>query len=116
MITWIIEQIQDWFHCIKLKRHRLEILEETKYICFEYSGLCSAIHGAMLDVCGVDCINIVDVFPLFTIQNAMQFDALNRSSNTSVGRYYFWWPRDDWSPDGGRMQFLDWLIEQYKEN
>ena len=71
------------------------------------NGLCYAIQLALQD-CGIrycEYFQLSRYFPLFTRQNAIAFGA------SGAG---YWWPIGDWS--SGREEFLNWLIEQYKDD
>ena len=48
-------------------------------------------------------------FPLYTHDNAVEFGA-RREENM------YWWPPFVWDEASGRMRFLNWLIEQYKDD
>jgi len=74
-------------------------------------GLCYSISDALLHFKlppynGI-CDTVKYYFPLFTRKNASAFDA--------NGELY-WWPCGEWIPGKGRMAFLEWLIEQYKDD
>ena len=95
-----------------LKRHhwipvyRKDILEYAKNMDKEgFSGLCMLIDSSIFDFNLLHKWKVV-LFPLFKRGNALSFGADKE--------WAYWWEEDDWS--GGRMQFLDWLIEQYKNN
>lgn len=97
---------------IKFNRpiYRVDILRYVKYIehCW---GLCHSINSALV-YCNVDVTAIsIDAyisrfFPLFKRKYAEPFNAQPLA--------VFWWPLGDWT--GGRMDFLNWLIDQYKDD
>lgn len=91
--------------------YRVDILRYVKYI-EQRSGLCHSISSA-LSHCNVYKTTETDVgavvsrfFSLMFRKNAEHFNA---SYNAG-----FWWPVGDWT--GGRMDFLNWLIDQYKDD
>ena len=51
------------------------------------------------------------VFPLHDIDNADEFRS---ASDNFCGLY--WWPRGDFRKNSGRMKYLLWLYEQYRDN
>ncbi len=88
--------------------YRVYILEYAKYNHKFCDGSCIAIDVSLL-------INletkfhipkIPQLFPKFNINNAIPFGAYEK-----IG---WWWRPHDW--DGGRMAYLDWLIEEYKDD
>lgn len=84
--------------------YRVDILRYVKYI-ERFSGLCHSLFVA-LTRCNVSIITATPPFPLMDRENAKPFNA--RSLAT------YWWPAGDWT--GGRMNFLNWLIDQYKDD
>ena len=67
-------------------------------------GLCDALERSLIDYgIYVSATNAFSEF--FTQENAKGFGGINPG---------FWWPRKDWT--SGRSKFLDWLIEQYKDD
>lgn len=67
-------------------------------------GLREALEWSLIDY-GIYLL-AADVFSEFlTRENAKGF------GGTLPG---FWWPKKDWT--SGRSEFLDWLIEQYKDD
>lgn len=106
---------------------RIDVLESAKsevksfddYTCF--GGLCSLLaealryYGILLD--GMSFCGRMDelkkFFPLYTHDNAVKFGA---RSGEQMSEYTFWWPSFVWDEEGGRMRFLNWLIEQYKDD
>lgn len=89
--------------------YRVDILRYVKYI--EQSlGLCHSIHFALF-CCNIHVPTEVEptvsrFFPLMDRKNAKPFNAHSRAPH--------WWPAGDWT--GGRMDFLNWLIDQYKDD
>lgn len=91
--------------------HRVDVLKRVR--THHDLGLCYSINDALLHFKvpsyngnGV-CDNAKHYFPLFTRENATAFNV--------TGELY-WWPCGEWIPGTGRMAFLDWLIEQYKDD
>ena len=84
---------------------RKEVLERAKKI--KKYGICYSITQALVgyDIL-FDCRFLNIWFPKFVRDNALQFGANTYSK--------WWWEPDVW--DTGRMDFLDWLIEQYKDD
>ena len=71
------------------------------------NGLCNTIGRALLYY-GIIAYSsdLSTYFPLFTRYNAAVFGASESNS--------YWWTVGDWST--GREDFLNWLIEQYKDD
>ena len=90
---------------------RADVLKCAKeYACLSIcTGICHAINMALRHY-GIELndayFHLGRIFPKFTRENASEFGA----SQTSA----WWWEPDVWG--GGRMAFLDWLIEYYKDN
>ena len=90
--------------------YRKDILKCAKE--YRRTGLCSALDFACShlsttpDYNRFQLNNIYEIFPLFTRENALKFNADEKS--------VYWWDPGVW--DTGREQFLDWLIEQYKDD
>lgn len=74
---------------------------------YRMSGLCWALCVALKDY-GMYCeySHLSKYFPLFTRDNAFAFGAAEDCM--------YWWPANNWST--GREDFLNWLIEQYKDD
>lgn len=91
------------------KIKRVDILRKAKSSTYRKTGLCSAIRCA-LEYYGLSSLSWIDdlseVFPLFTRGNAKRFGA--------DLILVYWWPIGEWNT--GRMDFLNWLIEQYKDD
>lgn len=92
---------------LKLPIYKVDVLFDVKYNTrFSNNGLCPAIRHS-LD----RCLNR-DEFELYQIEDI--FNKLDR--NIAIDRfngihYHYWWSINDWK--GGRMDFLNWLIDQY---
>ena len=84
---------------------RVEVLEHAKELqsTCQYPGLCLLLNNAL------DHYNIwpfpSTIFPKFKVEYAKHFGASYRG---------YWWERDRW--DTGRLDFLNWLIQQYKND
>lgn len=85
---------------------RLMVLKKAKEL--KRAGLCYSIQEAMAyyGLSFVSLIALTSLFPLFIRTNARRFGA-NCSGS-------FWWVPRVW--DTGREDFLDWLIEQYRDD
>lgn len=81
---------------------RKEVLKRAKR--YKGPGLCYTIGKAFEDY-NIIVFNISLVLPLFNKNNTKQFGG-------SLGGY--WWDWGVWNT--GRMAFLNWLIEQYKDD
>ena len=93
-----------------LKHHRYFSIKEN------YGGLCITIRYA-LEHYGitVPCM-IKTIFPLFTNNNA---NSLFNARPFNGGPYEtpyskYWWSEGEWNT--GRLDFLKWLLEQYKDD
>lgn len=91
--------------------YRVDILRYVKYI-ERFSGLCHSLFVAQTR-CNVCETTETDIgafvsryFPLMLRKNAEPFNVHPFDS--------YWWPAGDWT--GGRMNFLNWLIDQYKDD
>ena len=89
---------------------RLQVLEKAKdlYVndlCHNYSGLCTLLKHSMMSLELYSYKITHRYFPLFTFENAKKFGA-------DGDEYWYWWDSYNW--DNGRLDFLNWLIEQYK--
>lgn len=92
---------------------RVEILTYAKRLAEKhpdrYLGLCLLIQDS-LRFYGIttQCYTTEEryYFPLYTRQNAFCFGATKDTA--------YWWHPCQWNT--GRMDFLDWLIEQYKDD
>ena len=72
----------------------------------EYPGLCILLENTINMNYNIWLKDPRWVFPLYNPMYAKLFGA-----TTDIG---FWWERDEW--DTGRLDFLNWLIEQYKDD
>lgn len=100
--------ISNLFH---LPVRRVEILKRAKR--YKESGLCYAILKAAGDYKVNVHIPLTISFPLFTYNNAFPFGA-KIPCGYCMAMNQYWWPRGIW--DSGREDFLNWLIEQYKND
>jgi hypothetical protein len=84
---------------------RKEVLERVKKI--KIRGLCHSISYVLNEYNILNDLHFLYIwFPKFVKENALQFGADKYSD--------WWWKCDVW--DTGRMDFLNWLIEQYKDD
>lgn len=96
---------------IKFNRplYRVDILRYVKYIERRW-GLCYSIYSALFGRYTHTSVaigfTVSRLFPLMDRKNAMPFNAHPLNAH--------WWPVGDWT--GGRMDFLNWLIDQYKDD
>ena len=75
------------------------------------AGLCYSINRALIDYGIYSCVLyntllITKCFPKFRREEALKFGA-NKEDD-------WWWESDVWNT--GRMDFLNWLIDQYKDD
>ena len=84
---------------------RKEVLKRAKKL--KRAGLCFSIDEALRDY-GIDLSYafVVKYFPKFRREEALKFGAHELDS--------WWWEQNVW--DTGRMDFLNWLIDQYKDD
>ena len=84
---------------------RKEVLERAKKL--KKAGLCFAIDEALRDY-GINLHHPFSTtyFPKFRKEMAFKFGANKLDS--------WWWPPRIW--DTGRMDFINWLIDQYKDD
>lgn len=88
----------------KLPVTREEVLKRAKKI--KISGICYSLITALKDY-GIPYNRLLrEYFPKFTRENALQFGADNEN--------VWWWIPYVWST--GRMNFINWLIEEYKDD
>ena len=84
----------------------LKAIKNDKSLQKQSSGLCRAIT----EVCssyGVQSIRLI-------VYKNIEIIRKKFIEGDRIGLYF--WPPYDWSEEGGRMQFLDWLIEKYPNN
>lgn len=95
----------------KLPVTRVKVLKHVKSLMYYYctfGGLCSALSASLDDYhIYKNYTKLKYYFPLFTYENAQKFGANGCPSG-------YWWDEKDWK--NGRMEFLNWLIEQYKDD
>jgi hypothetical protein len=88
---------------LKLPVTRVDLLRRARKKVKARLGLYTIIQGTIneygLQVSAKKC------FPKLTIENAKEFGA---------DKTFTWWTEEDWNT--GRKEFLDWLIEQYKND
>jgi len=93
----------------RLPVRRESVLTLTKKIRTEQSniGLCSAISSALASYGIWRDRTLEEYFPEFTFENARE------KFKADGTKEFFWWINYD---DPNRMEFLDWLIKQYKND
>jgi len=93
---------------LRLPVTRKEVLQRAKKYQNQTFGLCMAIKYACFDYHLKWDPDII--IPKFTNENALKFGA----SESNAGRLEYWWKFGVWNT--GRLDFLDWLIEEYKDD
>lgn len=95
--------------------YRVDILRAVKYnyrglrgggICTSITRICRVCLNENYSMRWMDCMEAKKLFPKLSRFNAHDFHS------DDEGEY--WWKINDWK--GGRMQFLDWLINEYKDD
>lgn len=97
--------------------YRIQVLEWAKkdFMLDKYStGLCKSIGNALeyFNLCERNSLlahKIPFFFPLFNFQNAKKLN------NADGNEYGYWWNILGKKSDE-RIKFIDWLIEQYKDD
>lgn len=91
--------------------YRIDILEyaRIKY-ANKVGGLCIAIETAARILCGIT-VNPTIVAPQFNRHYAEKYGFKEEYRKC----YAYWWPRNVWA-ENGRLGFLKWLIEQYRDD
>ena len=107
---FILKIIQVYFFYIPKPVTRGEVLRRVKSLKTG-KGLCEGLLYVMGQEFDLD-ISISTAFPLFTNENARKFGA--KPVEEFMSRYEYWWKMEEWNT--GREDFLDWLIEQYKDD
>ena len=107
---FILKIIQVYFFYIPKHVTRVEVLRRVKSLKTG-KGLCGGLLYVMGQEFDLD-ISISTAFPLFTNENARKFGA--KPVEEFMSRIEYWWKRGKWNT--GREDFLDWLIEQYKDD
>lgn len=89
--------------------YRRDVLRYLKHHCEDYAGICQGIEDVCKNVFRIaNYVNTSALFPEHCFSNAKPFTDKNSYPSG------YWWPADNWST--GRMEYLDWLIEQYKDD
>ena len=86
---------------------RKEVLKRAKKL--KRAGLCFSIEEALRNYgvyTGIFRPCLVKYFPKFSKEEALNFGAEKEDS--------WWWECSVWNT--GRMDFLNWLIDQYKDD
>lgn len=91
--------------------YRVDILKYAKRHKKSYYGLCAAITDSckVLIAFKISYLDIKKLFPLF----GTNIRPFNGDFHSNREREY-WWPAKEWHT--GREAYLDWLIEQYKDD
>lgn len=92
----------------RLPVRRVEVLKKLKKNLKKnnYQGLCLALLDACHDY-NLNYSDIIELFPGYTFANAIAFGATEHYMP-------YWWEKYNWKT--GRIDFLNWLIEQYKDD
>lgn len=113
----IIREIQKrWFpkklKCVYRKDVLEYVLKHHKYIYGKnHGGLCISIYNALQHYGINGYLRKLKTFiPLFINKNAVLFRATYHNDINMV----YWWEEGVW--DTGRLDFLKWLIKQYKDD
>lgn len=87
---------------------RVEVLKHAKELqdTHQYPGLCWLLNDALSHYEIWPFLSTI--FPKFHVKYARQFGAY------ADAEYGYWWDRDAW--DTGRLEYLDWLINEYKDD
>lgn len=102
----IIKQIQKYLFPKTLKCvYRKDILEYALKYNNKAKGVCFALWDSLSHYGMVH--NITLYLPLANLNYARRFGA-----NVTYDGY--WWPKGEWNT--GRLDFLKWLLEQYKDD
>lgn len=96
----------------KLPITRYEVLRCAKKRAIKHPEIYGGICNIIIDILTLDFDlsmegTLKDYFPKFTYENAFKFGAI-------PGEHVYWWKHKDWK--GDRMKFLDWLIQEYKDD
>jgi hypothetical protein len=104
---------------VHLPIYRKDVLIWVKYYYAneDCRGLCSAIFHSVSDLMhvynGTHCF-----IPLLSPGVAKIFHK-EHGVDTSITQYtygHFWWKPYSWKLNGGRLGFLNWMIEKYKDD
>ena len=121
----IIREIQKrWFpkklKCVYRKDVLEYVLKHHKYTLYgkNHGGLCISICNALQHYDINAYFNDINAYlrklktfiPLFTNKNAVLFRATHHNDSS----FQYWWEEGVW--DTGRLDFLKWLIKQYKDD
>ena len=103
ILKWVIERVNDY--------------NDNKEI---YPFICTRTKSSIRDKkkFSYESITITDYIPLFTYENAVKYTNADKfDSNDEIP--YIWWDnykeRNARYTTQGRIQFLEWLIEQYSK-
>lgn len=87
--------------------YRVDILNHAIRHHRRNNGVCSAIDEGLYAIgINVNYDAILLIFPAHNFMNASQLFGAEANA--------YWWPQGDWS--GGRMEYLLWLRDQYKDD
>lgn len=89
--------------------YRIDILEYVKNHHEEYYGICEGIEDACCKFQLGSPYSSRLIIPKLSLRYAKNFSI--REKATEDG---FWWKPNNW--DTGRLDFLNWLINEYKDD
>ena len=95
--------------------YRIDILEyaRIKY-ANKVGGLCIAIETAVKILCGIT-VYALDIIPKYTKFNVVKLKYCDEGYLKYQNMSRYWWPPYVWA-ENGRLGFLKWLIEQYRND
>lgn len=102
---------------VHLPIYRKDILIWTKYYYTTYEGLCCAIESSIRDLIHVynRPQHLIPLFSPYVVRIFHEKHGVDiRPTQYIYGLY--WWEPHTWELNGGRLGFLNWLIEQYKDD
>ena len=100
-------KLKKFFH---LPMYRVDVLRAVRENRSRYMCLCNAIACALRPLVDFypSYVSIKYYFPVFGGKEVFNFGAHANREDT------YWWLVGVWST--GRLDYLDWLIEQYKDD
>ena len=104
---------------VHLPIYRKDVLIWAKYYYAneDYDGLCCAIEDSVRDLMYV--YNVPQHFiPLLNPDIVKSFHKRYCVDTSNINYRFksYWWEPYTWKLNGGRLGFLNWMIEQYKDD
>lgn len=107
--------------------YRVDVIDWAIKHHKKYEGVCMALYDGLKHA-GIKkrpipfpegntswmVLTINDVFEIFPAHNYANAHHLFNARNLRFENYSLWWSSRDW--DGGRLDYLKWLREQYKDD